>query len=67
MSAESLATARHRTDALDEALGRYAMEASDSDIMLGATADMAPRWSSMLAELAASDKGGLPGLQHRAA
>jgi len=56
-------------DSLDFELRRYARTAGRSDLMLSAADDpaMAQRWRAMLAELAQPARGGLTGLQERAA
>jgi len=60
-------TDRQSDDALDLALRRYRREAGRSDIMLGATPEMAGRWQAMLEDLGAAGHGGFTGLQERAA
>jgi uncharacterized circularly permuted ATP-grasp superfamily protein/uncharacterized alpha-E superfamily protein len=67
MSAESLAIAALQDDPLVGVLQSYATAAKASDIMLGASPDMAEQWTSLLAALSSPGKGGLSGLQDRAA
>ncbi len=50
-----------------DALARYAGEAGAGDLMLGADAEMAPRWAAMLAGLSARERGGFAGVHARAA